>query len=723
MSETVSIIIDGKKITAKKGTTVLEAALDAGIYIPHLCSHPDLSPYAGCRLCIVQIENMRGFPTACTTPIEDGMVINTKNYMIDKIRRFAIELMISSHSAECLLCDANYNCQLQILAAYLGVAESRFPRSSERKTVDRRNPLFEIDRSKCILCARCVRVCSEVRGVDVWSLTNRGKETQISTAFDQPLADSGCVFCTACVEVCPTGALQDKGKKWLTWDQRETILLPCVDACPAHIDIPRYCELVAKGKYSEALAVIREKVPFPGILGRVCFRPCEDVCRRENVNEGEPVNICWIKRFAADHDTKQVWRRGINLSKPTGKSVAIIGSGPAGLTAAFYLKIKGHDVTVHEALPKLGGMMRIGIPSFRLPQEILDKEINEILDLGIKAKSKTKIESLESLFEQGFDAIVVAVGAHLGMTTCVEGEDLESITTAVAFLREVSSGHPPRIGRNVAVIGGGNAAIDAARTAIRLGAENVEVVYRRTLEEAPANTEDIQYAVEEGIRITCLRSPKRICSGEGCIILESYECELGGVDETGRRRPIPIEGTEEIEKFDTVIFAIGQKPDIPKEFGLSTGKGNSLTVNPLTLETSKKGVFAAGDAVSGPNSIIEAIAMGRQAAQSVDKYLGGDGIIDSSLIPVVDSDPYIGPKEDFAKIKREKMPTVALRERKSTFKEVEKGLNTKAARRAAERCLRCQLRLKLSTSVLPPIESTIGHQLKRTRAKPYVGHE
>jgi formate dehydrogenase beta subunit len=707
MEEHVNIKIDGKNIRVKKGLTVLEAALNNDIYIPNLCFHPDLSPDGSCRLCVVEIDKIRGYPTSCTTPVEEGMKVKTKSPTLDKIRKLAMEFSITSHPAVCLECDSNYNCEFQILAAYLGIDKSRFEKG-EIKDVDNRNPLIRIDKNKCILCGRCVRVCNEVRGVQTWAFINRGKKTEIGTSLNNSLADSGCVFCTACAEVCPTGAISDKNDKWFTWAQREKILLPCRDSCPAHIDIPKYCELVSKGRYSEANAVIREKIPFPGILGRVCFHPCEEVCRRESINLSEPINIREIKRFAADHDDKQLWRKNIKISQPTGKKIAIIGAGPAGLTAGYYLKIKGHEITIFEKSSNTGGMMRWGIPAYRLPRNIIDEEVDVILDFGIDLKTNSKIESLDKLFDQGFNAVIIAIGADKSISLCIEGEDSEKVLNCIDFLRMVAEGKTPNLGKSVAIIGGGNAAIDSARTALRLGVENVELIYRRTKEELPASLEEIADAEIEGVKINYLQSPKRICFENECINLETFACELGEMDESGRRKSVPKEDTVYVKRYDTIIIAIGQTTDIPVEFGLKTTRNNLLEVDSSTLETSKKGVFAIGDVVLGPKSVIDAIATARQAASSVDIFLGGDGIIDQPLVPDYISDPYIGKKEGFVKILREKMPRININERKTTFKEVELGFAEHGARIAAERCLRCQLRLQLSKPLLPPIEITAG---------------
>jgi len=490
--ETITLNIDGHKVITEKGKTVLEAALDAGNYIPSLCHHPDLSPLGACRLCIVEIEGIRGLPTACTTLAAEGMIVKTITPQIEHIRRIAMELILAAHPPDCLVCPQNLNCQLQAVAQYLGISEQRLRLRPKDIPLNTDNPLFEHDLDKCILCGRCVRACYELRGVGVLSFIKRGKETYIGTAFDRSLADAGCRFCGACIEVCPTGALRDKNGLLEAGDSREAALVPCQHACPAGIDIPRYIHFIGQNRYSEAAAVIREKVPFPRVLGYVCDHPCETVCRRLEINEA--IAIKGLKRFAAERDSG-AWKKNSKKAPPTDKRVAIVGSGPAGLTTAYYLSKLGHSVIVFEALPVPGGMLRVGIPEYRLPKEVLDAEIEEIKQESFNIKTDTKIESLDSLFKQGYDAVFLAIGAHQGTKMRVEGEDSPGVMDAIAFLREVSLGRKVQLGNRVAVIGGGNVAIDAARTALRLGAEDVTIIYRRTRNEMPASAEEVEGAL------------------------------------------------------------------------------------------------------------------------------------------------------------------------------------------------------------------------------------
>jgi formate dehydrogenase beta subunit len=359
----IALNIDGREVETKKGRTVLEAALEAGVYIPHLCHHPDLTPVGGCGLCLVEIEGMQGLHTSCTTPAEEGMRVKTKTPQVDRMRRLAMELILSGHPPECTVCSQYLNCELQSVKQYIGTSEElRVRRRSKPFTTNTANPLFVHDPARCILCGRCVRACHDLRGVDVLWFMKKGKEAYIGMGSDSPLADAGCRFCGACVEVCPTGALRDK-EELMRGKSRRAARVPCKYTCPAEIDIPRYIRLIREKKYSEATAVIREKVPFPKVLGYVCNHPCEVVCRRGEVNEA--ISIKELKRFAAERDDAKLWAKNSRKAEPTGKRVAIVGSGPAGLTAAHYLSKLGHAVTVFEALPFPGGMMRIGIPEYR----------------------------------------------------------------------------------------------------------------------------------------------------------------------------------------------------------------------------------------------------------------------------------------------------------------------------------------------------------------------
>ena len=463
------------------------------------------------------------------------------------------------------------------------------------------------------------------------------------------------------------------------------VTAPCSHICPANIDVPRYIRFIAQGKPAEALAVIREKIPLPAVCGLVCFHPCEAKCRRAQLEEAIAIRI--LKGYAAMHDNG-LWKEKLKIAPATGKRVAIIGSGPAGLTAAYYLAKQGHSVTVFEALTEPGGMMRVGIPDYRLPKNVLEAEIKEIENIGVEIKADTRVDSPDGLFKQGYDAVFLAIGAHQGIKMGVKGEDSPGVRDCVGFLRDVSLGKEVKVGERVAVIGGGNAAIDSARTALRLGAKEVAIIYRRTRIEMPASAEEIDEAVAEGIKVHFLATPSKIISQKGKLQLECLRMRLGAVDASGRPAPQPIEGSEFVTDFDTIITAVGQRPEIPSRFNLPLSRGNTIEVDPDTLATSSEGVFAGGDGVRGPASVIEAIADGRQAAISIDKYLGGNGEIDEVLAP---PEGVIAPLEEAEEQWRPSMPTVPVKQRLSNLAQVELGYDDEMAIQEAKRCLRCDL--------------------------------
>jgi NADPH-dependent glutamate synthase beta subunit-like oxidoreductase len=464
------------------------------------------------------------------------------------------------------------------------------------------------------------------------------------------------------------------------------ILSRCQAACPAGIDIPRYVRLIGEGRYDDSLAVIKQAMPFPGILGRVCFAPCEDKCRQGK--QSEPIANRMLKRFAFDHATYQ----DVKPVKRTGKRVAIIGSGPAGLTAAYYLAKMGHAITIYEALPQVGGMMRVGIPAYRLPRKILDDEVDIVKNLNVEIKTNTTVQSLEDLFNDGYQAILVATGAHQGMKLGIIGEDHPKVMECIDLLKDVSLGKPINLGNRVAVIGGGNAAIDAARTARRLGAKEVTIFYRRTRAEMPANHTEVEEALNEGMKIEFLVAPRKVLNKDGAVALENIRMKLAAPDASGRPRPEPIPGSEFITELDSIVAAVGQIPPIQEQFGLKIGKGNIIETNTDTLTTSKTGVFAAGDVTLGPASVVEAVAQGKKAAISIDKYLGGEGILWIKEIKIKE----LTSRNTFLKRlaeehKRVLMPMLAIQDRLPGFDEVELGLTEEMAIAEGKRCWRCDL--------------------------------
>ncbi|MFH1294197.1 MAG: FAD-dependent oxidoreductase [Pseudomonadota bacterium] len=551
----------------------------------------------------------------------------------------------------------------------------------------------------CEQCGSCSSACP-ITGVDGFNIRRIIRHIELDLVNE--IADTpfpwACTTCGRCESVCPNGiTILDIIRPLRSMSPEEFVpdCPPCTRACPAGIDIPGYIRLIAEGKPDEACALIMEKVPFPGILGRVCMHPCEDACRRTEVFN-QPISICALKRYAVDK-AGNVFERASKIKESTGHKVAVIGAGPAGLTAAFYLRKKGHGVTVFEALPEPGGMMRFGIPDYRLPKDILRAEIKEIEDIGVEIRTNTKAHSIQRLFEEGFNAVFLAIGAHQGLRIGVDGEDSPGVIEGVTFLRDVSLGKKVEVGSRVAVIGGGNAAIDSARTALRLGAKEVTVIYRRTQAEMPASPEEIGGATAEGVEINYLSAPSRIVSQDGKVDLECIRMKLGAVDASGRRRPEPIKDTEFTMGFDTIITAIGQRPEIPSQFDLAIGREDVVQADPNTLATSREGVFAGGDLISGPASVIEAIAAGRKAAGSIDKFLGGDGDIEESIAVRPDTEAYNGKRESgFADLKRVETPAIPLSERHDGFTEVDLCFDDDHAISEAKRCLQCDLELNLA---------------------------
>jgi formate dehydrogenase (NADP+) beta subunit len=462
-------------------------------------------------------------------------------------------------------------------------------------------------------------------------------------------------------------------------NEKKTKMAPCQEACPAGIDVPRYVRAIREGRFEEALAVIREKIPFPFVCGYACVHPCETKCSR-NQFEG-PVAIRTLKRIAAEKG----WKKQPKPARmsPTGKKVAIIGSGPAGLTAAYYLTLQGHDVTVFEALAETGGMLRYGIPGYRLPDVIVERDIKVIEETGVKIRTKKKIDSAEALLEKGFEAVFVASGAWRGLKMGIPGEDGPGVLDGLSFLKAVNSGKAPRIGDRVVVVGGGNTAIDAARAGRRLGAD-VTILYRRTRAEMPAAAAEIEEALEEGVAIEFLTAPVRIEKGKVTCI----RMALGELDASGRPRPVPMKGSEYVLEAKTVIMAVGQEVEVPAAT-LKHNKNGTIAVNAVTLATSAKGIFAGGDAATGPASIIQAIGQGRKASAAIDRFLGGTGVIDRLTKETAGEElPEAAPRGTL----RAEARVVSPRKRLGDFEIVEKVYDPATAMQEAGRCLSCDLR-------------------------------
>ena len=745
--DTVNLTIDGQPIEVAAGTTILEAARKADIYIPSLCYHPDLLPAKdhpaveaifqgklrienaspeqlgkGCGICVVEIEGQDDLIGSCATQAADGMVVITQNERIKAKRQENLIPIMARHRHACLTCaqqegcsltqcSSNVpeyerccaqfgHCELQNVASYVGIPDStpRWTPTNFQRFED--HPLFERDYNLCIGCTRCVRACRDLRGIEALGFVyDQSGQAQVGTVAET-LEGSGCKFCTACVEVCPTGALVDKSVEPAT---READLVPCKAACPAHIDVPGYLRMCAQGKKDEANAIIREKIPFPAVLGRVCIHPCEEACRRGEVNE--PISICALKRYAADGE-KGLWKKKNRIEADTGKKVAIVGAGPAGLTAAFYLRKKGYTITLLDAGKAPGGMMRYGIPEYRLPREILDKEVDEILKLGLEFKpgqTLGKDFTLAELTNDGYDAVFLGVGAQNSRRIPLEGCNVPDVLWGVEFLRRVAEGEDIKLKDHVVVIGGGNVAVDAAMIARRCGASDVKMACLECLDEMSASPWLLEEAKAEGVEMMPSRGPDRVISEGGKVTrMDLVECTCV-FDEQGQFRPEFGEKKECI-LVDQVILAVGQAADlsfledsspIKLEHGL-------IVANQDTLETGAKGIYAGGDVTKAPGAIIHAIAAGRQAAASIDKALGGSGEIDEVLFARDNPDPFLGRDEGFASWTREKVPERNPATRIQGFQEIAKGYSEEQAVREARRCLQCDLRLYLGCNPAPP---------------------
>lgn len=464
---------------------------------------------------------------------------------------------------------------------------------------------------------------------------------------------------------------------------------PCTKACPANTDCQGYVGLIANGEYTEAVRLIKEKIPLPSSIGRVCPHPCEKQCRRQFVDE--PVSIAFLKSFASDMDMASAAPYTPSVEPDTGKTVAVVGGGPAGLTAAYFLRRQGHSVMVLDAMPKMGGMLRYGIPEYRLPKSLLDKEIQQIADLGVEMRNNVNIgrdTTVEALRAE-YDAVILAAGAWNSSKMRVEGEEHPAVVGGIDFLRTVALGAPMDIGKNVAVVGGGNTAMDACRTAVRLGAENVYVIYRRTRDEMPAEDVEILEAEEEGVQFKYLTSPIAFSDADGKVCATLQKMQLGAPDQSGRRRPEPIAGATEALTLDTVIMAIGQYPNLTGFECVEATKRNTVSADEETFRTSLDGVFAVGDMTNkGASIAIAAIGEAQKAAVVIDRYLHGEAARYKKPYFVEREIP-LEFFEKFEKKPRAKMPQLSAAERKTNFKEVSLGLTEDAAKKEAQRCLEC----------------------------------
>lgn len=583
----VTLDIDGRRVIALAGETILETARRNGVgSIPTLCHDDQLEPFASCFVCVVKVHGARTLLPACSTRVAAGMTVETNTPEVRRARKASLELMLSNHFADCIG--------------------------------------------------------------------------------------------------------------------------PCQLACPAGIDIQGYLALAALGRYGEAITLIKDRNPLPAVCGRVCTRPCEvKGCRRTLLDD--PVGIDYIKRYIADLDLakEQPWRP--EKAAPNGRRVAVVGGGPAGLSCAWYLAIRGYGVRVLEALPEAGGMLRYGIPEYRLPKEVLDLEIRQILDLGVELTTNVALGrdfTVASLLQEGYAAVFLGIGAWESSRMRVQDEETPGVLPGIDFLREYGLQRAPRLPGRVLVVGGGNTAIDCARTSLRLGADEVRLLYRRTRKEMPANAMEIDEAEREGVKMDFLVAPVRVVSEAGRLRgLECQRMELGEPDASGRRSPKPVPGSEFLVEGDWVIAAIGQNTEVKKlvegkagemfppgeRLGLT--RWQTILVNEKTFETTVEGVFSGGDVVTGAATAIEAIAAGRKAAWSIHTYL-----TEGKARP--EPAQFNSRKDVFRQVSKEdlpegarhgrsEMPTLPVEERIRSFAEVETGLDAGTVRTEAARCLEC----------------------------------
>ncbi|MBQ1377915.1 MAG: FAD-dependent oxidoreductase [Lachnospiraceae bacterium] len=687
------ITIDGVRLDVPEGKNVLECALDAGLYIPHLCHHKDLPENGACRLCIVELEGEDHPVPSCTLRAEEGMVITTHSDRLKHLRELAMELLLAGHPEDCSTCPKYGNCELQTLIQYIGASNTRMKHRSKGFRTIEENPLITHDMNRCVLCGRCVRACNDLRGVKVLDYRKKDLEIYVGTLHEKLLTDADCRFCTACAEVCPTGSIRLKDRAVVKDMSKEDQTVPCRGACPAHTDVPRYIRFVKEGNFDAAAAVIREKVPFPAVLGYICNHVCELSCKRRDVNEA--LSIRNIKRYAAEHDTGKYWKNRGKQLPDTGKKVCVVGAGPSGLTAAYFLRKQGHDVVVKEALPDAGGMMRFGIPAYRLPREVLQEEVDIITEAGVKLEFNSRVSDPKALLND-FDAVLMAVGAHVGTRLPIEGAELPGVLLNIDFLRKASLGEETGLGKKVIVLGGGNVAFDCARTAKRLGAEEIHLACLEARENMTADDEEIEQAKEEGIFVHPAQSFERI-TGTDKVTGVDFMNVLGfHFDENRRAITEKEEGSEHHIDADTVIFAVGQRPDMNESSGLELFRGSYIVCQPGKKATSTAGIFASGDCVYGTKSVIEAIEDGRKAASEIDLYLGGDGDITEKFAPEQIHEANIGRIEGFGKLERKAPAIDSAESRSGNFGLFDHGIPDCLICGEAERCLQCDLALDIS---------------------------
>ncbi|UCF69142.1 MAG: FAD-dependent oxidoreductase [Acidobacteriota bacterium] len=750
----VKMTVDGNELSAAAGKTILEVARAGDIYIPALCAHPALPPsknlsgesfvyrgseriesddpqarWDGCGICAVEVDGE--IFRACATVASSGMSVSTNSAAVIARRREKLGRLLEDHPHACLTCrqaegcsrtDCSSNvpveerccellgsCELEKVARFTGVPlelPKYRPRGRPKLTSE---PLFDHDTELCIGCLRCVRACREHHAIGALSFVIKDGRPVVGTTGGPTRAESHCRFCGSCVEVCPTGALTDKTRA--VGKDRQRTLVPCRDACPAGMDIPRFVRHVAAGEIPQAAEVIRERIPLAHAASYACFHPCEEVCRRGLVNT--PVSVCRLKRFTIDAVPAMP---APSRRAASGRKIAVVGGGPAGLTAAYYLALAGHDVTVHEALGEPGGMLRVGIPAYRFPRESLARDLAAVRAAGVQIRCDARIgpDKLNQLAAQN-DAVFLATGAHRAKRINVPGADLEGVYWGLDFLREQALG---RLSADlfrelrVVVIGGGNVAMDAARVARRLGAKDVCAVSLESPEQLPAWSWEVDEAADEGIRFLATWGPRELTACNGRVGGIALKRCVRVFDDEGRFRPAYDERESLELPAEAVILAVGQDPSTECLPATACAADGTVRIDEETLRTRLPKVYAGGDVASGPKSLIEAVAAGRRAATSIDRALGGDGKIaqddeDKNERAAKAAEIRLSKVEKFAMLGRQHPVMAAASLRTGSFAPIEEDLTATAARTEAGRCLSCDLRLTLPEAPFPPLSTSL----------------
>ena len=725
----IQLTIDGQEVSVPEGLSVRKAALKNGIYIPGLCSHPELDSFKAfswseiiwqgekqlshdnstdseddfphCDICMVSI-NGEAPVRSCTTHVAEGMSVEIGSSDVITARRRSLKKILAHHPHACLTCAQREGCdrvqcsmnvpveerccellgkcEIGKVSIQIGIPGDTPAYRHEGRPAITDEPLIMRNYELCINCLRCVRVCRDVRGVDALGAVAAEHKVHVGTTGGKSLPESDCRFCGACVEVCPTGALLDQPGFEVLVDG----MAPCQAGCPLHIDVPGYLELIAAGHEHDALELIRQRAVLPGVLGYACFHPCEDNCRRRAIDD--PASICALKRYAVEFASDIPPR--IIKRNPTGKKIAVIGGGPAGLAASAELLKRGHLVTVFDKDSKLGGMLRQTIPNFRLPEQVIDRDLQYLYALGLETRLGITFGddfSDEDLKAEGFEAVIRTVGLPEAIRLGVEGEDLGNVEPGLDFLREAASGAAIRISGKVAVIGGGNVAVDAAMTARRFGADEVTMICLESAEEMPAFGEELSRALEEGIIVNNGWGVASISGDESgnakAVLLKKCTRVF---DDHRRFSPKYNEDETSVIPVDYLIVAIGQK------------RADQIHSGTDIIKISA----SAGDFRTGPSSIVKAMADGIQAAIDVNEKLNGPDAPEYPDFEIARKE--IGREPGYYARSRVVPFHTEANVRVNNLEIFVDTISQEQAQQEAARCLRCNLRAKIMPSPLPP---------------------